>query len=792
MTTLADAFVRLRPDGKQLGPELKQQTERAGADAGTAAGHTFGRSMAKAIKAAAIGLAIGAAAGGVKAFQFLKQATTDASDLNETVSASQAIFPKSQKALQAFAATAATTVGLSKQEAIAGAVAFGNFFNQIGIGEKQIAKMTLRLIQLSADHGSIRNADTAQVMAAFSRRPAAYDAADVPADHQRTTSRSAMRISHKRNAQDLTDAEKRRPCNLALKGQGKALGNFAATSQEMANQQRSWKSNLTDIRGEIGGALLPVVTRFYAMLNSQLAPALRELWAQHGPQVTAFLSGLPDKLNQIGPILTSVVDKVKAFFSSAQGGGGDGLGASFASAAGPAAARTGRRSSSPRCSLSDLVSVGATVLGFLADHTDELTAAMPYLVGAVIAYKVAQLAANVAAAVAVPTKLAEIVTNRQLVRSNQALIASRAGLTATTATGTAATVVNTGAENAGIFARGRAVLSMVAQRVASVAVRGATLAWTAVQWLLNAALTANPIGLIVLGIAALIAGIILAYRNSEVFRKIVQAAFRGIQIAAKFVVDWFVQTAWPFLQKVWTGIVAGVKFLVDMWKFYFNLARSIVSAVLAWVTDYVRGRIAVIVSHVRAVVAVYQHFRDAFQRARDAIIEKVALAIIYVKGIPGRIKAALSNLGSALYEKGKDLIQGFINGIKEMGGKVRDTLVGLLPEPLKKFAATLGLASPSKLTYRYGWQTAEGFILGLHSQQGAITAAMARLVDPARFAQPHQPVAASTTTAAAPWPMTFEDLVRAFMAAMSGMALNFDGRKVGELTGRQADIYRRA
>lgn len=41
---------------------------------------------------------------------------------------------------------------------------------------------------------------------------------------------------------------------------------------------------------------------------------------------------------------------------------------------------------------------------------------------------------------------------------------------------------------------------------------------TAKQWLLNAAMTANPVGLIVAGIAALIAGFVMAYRHSETFR----------------------------------------------------------------------------------------------------------------------------------------------------------------------------------------------------------------------------------------------------------------------------------
>lgn len=45
--------------------------------------------------------------------------------------------------------------------------------------------------------------------------------------------------------------------------------------------------------------------------------------------------------------------------------------------------------------------------------------------------------------------------------------------------------------------------------------------WTAVQWLLNAAMDANPIGLVIAAIAALVAGIVWAWNHFEGFRRVV-------------------------------------------------------------------------------------------------------------------------------------------------------------------------------------------------------------------------------------------------------------------------------
>jgi hypothetical protein len=73
--------------------------------------------------------------------------------------------------------------------------------------------------------------------------------------------------------------------------------------------------------------------------------------------------------------------------------------------------------------------------------------------------------------------------------------------------------------------------AMMAYRALVIAVRAATALWTAAQWLLNAALTANPIGAVVVAIAALAAGVLIAYNRSETFRKIVdrlREAFEGV------------------------------------------------------------------------------------------------------------------------------------------------------------------------------------------------------------------------------------------------------------------------
>ena len=77
--------------------------------------------------------------------------------------------------------------------------------------------------------------------------------------------------------------------------------------------------------------------------------------------------------------------------------------------------------------------------------------------------------------------------------------------------------------------------AMKAYAAASAIVKAATAAWTAVQWLLNAALNANPIGLIIIALAALAAGIYLAWTRSQTFRNIVTGAFDAVKDAVQAV-----------------------------------------------------------------------------------------------------------------------------------------------------------------------------------------------------------------------------------------------------------------
>ncbi len=80
-------------------------------------------------------------------------------------------------------------------------------------------------------------------------------------------------------------------------------------------------------------------------------------------------------------------------------------------------------------------------------------------------------------------------------------------------------------------------LGLVAAYYTTISV--ATSIWTAAQWLLNAAMTANPIGVIVVGIAALIAAVVYCWETFVGFRAVVMGVWGSLKAFGGLIVDYF-------------------------------------------------------------------------------------------------------------------------------------------------------------------------------------------------------------------------------------------------------------
>ncbi|MBP8532352.1 phage tail tape measure protein [Streptomyces sp. MK37H] len=260
------------------------------------------------------------------------------------------------------------------------------------------------------------------------------------------------------------------------------------------------------------------------------------------------------------------------------------------------------------------------------------------------------------------------------------------------------------------------MLRVAATTVAQFALMAArAIVWAATmaaQWLV----AMGPIGWIILTVTALVALIIAKWDT-------VKAA----TLAAWTAIKGWIGTAVD-------GILAAVNWLAQIpgkIARWFGQAKDAAvakfNAALSWLKGF-PGRVVGAISSLGG--RLWSTVSAAGGRMVSAIRSKIADAINWVRGLPGRAKAALGNLGGKLWDSGVALIKGFIGGIKAMAGKVADAVGGVLSKArnLLPFSpAKEGPFSGRGYTTYSGRALIGGFAQGITQQQGAVTAAMARV-----------------------------------------------------------------
>lgn len=118
------------------------------------------------------------------------------------------------------------------------------------------------------------------------------------------------------------------------------------------------------------------------------------------------------------------------------------------------------------------------------------------------------------------------------------------------------------------------------------------------------------------------------------------------------------------VEAIWTAAWGGLK------AFFSNVWQGIVTVITG-----ARNTIINVIDGIKVIV---DRIRSFFNQLRDAASGGVGSLIAFVAGIPGKVLSAIGNLGSLLYNAGKSIIQGLINGISDMVGRVKDAVSNVL------------------------------------------------------------------------------------------------------------------
>ena len=265
----------------------------------------------------------------------------------------------------------------------------------------------------------------------------------------------------------------------------------------------------------------------------------------------------------------------------------------------------------------------------------------------------------------------------------------------------------------------RNTASIVANRIATAAsvvwqgiVRGATIAWTAVQWLLNIAMSANPIGIIILVIAALVAAIIWVATQTTFFQDTWAALCD------------FVPKAWQAVVDFVGGLIKGLGDFFFTWlpqriRDGFNFVLSIFTGFNNWVLS--------LVNTVRdRVMAVGNFF---FVTLPAMIRGGINAAIQNVISLVTGITRWLGSLVSSAVNAGGNVVSGIWQGIVNNVSWFWNRLVGFAQSIWKTIANALGMHSPSTvMADKIGKHIPSGVAMGMDANAAVVAQAGERMM----------------------------------------------------------------
>ena len=237
----------------------------------------IGKNIAKVTAGIGIGL-------GVAVASQIKPAIDAASDLSEGINAVNVSFGDAAEGVLKLGENAARGLGLSKTELYGIATQFSSFANTIAGEGGDIVKVVDDISNRGADFASVFNLEVGDALAKFqsglagSSEPLRAYGIDLSAA---TVEAHALEMGIWDGTDAMTESEKVQARYSSLMEQtDKVTGDFANTSDGLANQQRILKATLEDTRAEIGEKFMPIMQEIQTFILETVIPAFTAFWEE--------------------------------------------------------------------------------------------------------------------------------------------------------------------------------------------------------------------------------------------------------------------------------------------------------------------------------------------------------------------------------------------------------------------------------------------------------------------------------------------------------------------------------
>lgn len=282
------------------------------------------------------------------------------------------------------------------------------------------------------------------------------------------------------------------------------------------------------------------------------------------------------------------------------------------------------------------------------------------------------------------------------------------------------------------LAAAASAIKFVAMQAAQFAVAAASKVAAAGQWLLNAAMAATPITLIIIAIVALVAGFVLLWNKCAGFRDFWIDLWHAIEAVTMVEIDAVVGFFEGLYHDASALISDVVGFIEGHWRLLLTILTGPIGLAVALITKYwsdIKKLFQDGISGVETIVSWFASLPGKFRQwlgdVVSAVSDKVGDVLSWFGQLPGKIQNMLANAGTWLYDIGKDIIGGLVHGIEGAIGDVKSTL-GNLTHDITSWKGPP--STDAVLLTANGKLIMQGLITGidsqtdaLHSKLGAIT-----------------------------------------------------------------------
>jgi len=243
---------------------------------------SFSDKLDSALKKGALAFAAIGAAAGAFAIKIGKEAINAASDFNEELQKSQVILGDGAEAVAKFASTAAVKLGQSRTEALRAAGNFAIFGKSAGLSGQELAKFSTDFTTLASDLASFNNTspeDAVQALGAALRGESEPIRRYGVLLNEATLKQRALALGIIDTTKEaLTPQQKVLAAQAEIFAQtSDAQGDFARTSDGLANQQRILAASIEDLKISLGESLLPAALKVATFFREELIPRFKGL-----------------------------------------------------------------------------------------------------------------------------------------------------------------------------------------------------------------------------------------------------------------------------------------------------------------------------------------------------------------------------------------------------------------------------------------------------------------------------------------------------------------------------------